>query len=77
MILNQRVRMMNTNIEQAQDFVLSTARQARKEHDFNFADGCLSLIKNKNNESLTLFDLKVCFEEARVLWNRKETYIAR
>lgn len=76
MIFHQRVRMVDTDVEEARNFVFSVAKQARRERNFNFADVCLSLIKDKEQPS-NLNELRVRFEEARVLWDRNETYVAR
>ena len=75
-IFNQRVCMVDTNVEEARNFVLNIAKQARREGKFNFADTCLSLIKDKEQPS-TLNELRIRLEEARVLYHRNETYVAR
>lgn len=69
--------MMDIDSEIGKNFVLNVAKVARKEQNFTMSEVCLALIKNKNAIVFDLFDLKVILEEARLLWDRKETYVAR
>ena len=76
-VLHQRVRMADTRTDIGKNFILNVAKRARKECDFNFADACLALIKKEKPTCTELFEMKVMLEEARVLWQRGETHVAR
>lgn len=76
-ILNQRIRIIELENETSCDFILKTAKLARKENNFNYADSCLSLIKHKNAPISNFFQMKLNLEEAKILWSRKETHVAR
>lgn len=77
MILNQRVCLIDSTSAEGTEFMLSIAKKARAEGEFTFADTWLAVARKNEDNLSTLFKLKVRFEEARVLWARKERYEAR
>lgn len=76
-ILNQRVCLIDSTSAEGREFVLNIAKKARKEGEFTFADTWLAIARKNEDNLSALFKLKVRFEEARVLWDRKERYEAR
>lgn len=75
--MNQRVCLIDSTSAEGREFVLNIAKKARKEKEFNFADTWLAILGKNEADLSTLFKLKVRFEDARVLWDRKERYEAR
>ena len=76
-ILNQRVRLIDSTLAEGKEFVMSIAKKARKEGFFTFADTCLAIVRKNETDLPALFELKIRFEEAQLLWDRKEQDVAR
>ncbi|XP_065219100.1 serine-protein kinase ATM [Planococcus citri] len=75
-ILFQRICMLPRDNEAACDYILDIAKLARKKNNAIFADRCLASIK-RTAETTSIFHMKCDLEEAKGLWSRQETDIAR